>query len=307
MATPNIVPRNDGEGGLGTAAKGWGGAFITNKTASSATEGGKLVLAADDGATIAQNHRLGVIEFKGAEDSSSNLTVGARIEAIVHDDWSPSSNNCNLDFYTTSGNASEAKVLRLDKDKLATFEGAVKASNDSVTGRNYRTIYVDAGAMVPTETNGAQAGTEELATNDVMVDYFAFDASTDEKVQFKMVMPEQWDNGTIKAKFYWKSSNTDTGTVAWFIQAVAHADSAVLDTAFGTAVTATADAGSGTDNDLHITAASAAMTVAGSPAEGEMVMFQIYRDVSADNYNADAHLLGVNLQYRESATASAAW
>ena len=49
------------------------------------------------------------------------------------------------------------------------------------------------------------------------------------------------------------------------------------------------------------------MTVAGSPAEGELVIFQIMRDVSGDNYNADAHLMGVLIQYRETATASAAW
>ena len=30
MATPNIVPRADGEGGIGTAAKGWGAGYITN-------------------------------------------------------------------------------------------------------------------------------------------------------------------------------------------------------------------------------------------------------------------------------------
>jgi hypothetical protein len=177
----------------------------------------------------------------------------------------------------------------------------------AVTGLNYRTIYVDAGSMVPTVTNGAGAGTEELATNDVMVDYWAFDTSTDEKVQFKLVMPEQWDLGTVKAKFYWKTSNTDTGTVAWFIHAVALADDDGMDTAFGTAVTATADAGSGADNDLHITAASADMTVIGGPLEGEMIMFQIYRDVSADTYNADAHLVGVNIQYREANEVSAAW
>ena len=28
MATKNIVPRANGEGGIGTAAKGWGGAFL---------------------------------------------------------------------------------------------------------------------------------------------------------------------------------------------------------------------------------------------------------------------------------------
>tara|TARA_R110002167_G_scaffold354655_1_gene568638 strand:- start:78 stop:1301 length:1224 start_codon:yes stop_codon:yes gene_type:complete len=206
----------------------------------------------------------------------------------------------------------DGTVITLDASTSIELEGATNVTGamkatGPITGTNYKTIWVDAGAMVPTVTNGAQAGTEELATNDVMVDYFAFDTSTDESVQFKLVMPEQWDLGELKAKFYWKTSNTDTGTVAWFIQAVAHEDSAVLDTAFGTAVTATADAGSGTDNDLHVTAASAAMAVTGSSVAEELVMFQIYRDVSADTYNTDAHLLGVNIQYSEKAVAMVAW
>ena len=36
MATPNIVPRADQEGGLGTAAKSWGKLFI-NQAASEST------------------------------------------------------------------------------------------------------------------------------------------------------------------------------------------------------------------------------------------------------------------------------
>ena len=208
----------------------------------------------------------------------------------------------------------DGTVITLDASTSIELEGttnvtgAMKATGP-ITGTNYKTIWVDAGAMVPTVTAGAQAGTEELATNDVMVDYFAFDTSTDEKVQFKCVMPEQWDLGTLKAKFYWKTSNTDTGDVAWFIQAVAHEDSGALDTAFGTAVSVVTadDVGLGTDNDLHITAATTAMTVAGSSVAEELVMFQIYRDVSADNYNADAHLLGVNIQYAEKAVAMVAW
>ena len=56
MATPKIVPRAAGEGALGDAAYGWGGAFVTNTTTSSATQGGKLVLAADDGAVMATGH-----------------------------------------------------------------------------------------------------------------------------------------------------------------------------------------------------------------------------------------------------------
>ena len=300
MATPNIVPRANGEGGIGSAAKGWGGTFITNITTSSATQGGKLVLAANDGAVMADNHRLGVIEFTGAEDTSSTLSIGARIEAICRDAWDGTNNDADLEFYTTNG-TTESKVLTLDADKKAIFAGTIGSVN-------YKTIWTGAGAMVPTVTAGAVAGTEELATNDVMVDYFAFPTGSDAYVNFSMVMPEQWDGGTIKAKFFWKSSNTDTGDVQWKIAAVAHADSGALDTAFGTAVAvATDDVGLGTDNDLHVTATTAAMTVAGSPAEGELVIFQIMRDVSGDNYSADAHLMGVLLQYKESATASAAW
>jgi hypothetical protein len=349
MATPNIVPRAAGEGGIGTSAKGWGKAFITNTTASSATQGGALQLAADDGAVMADNHRLGVIEFKGAEDTSNTLSIGARIQAICRDAWDASNNDADLEFYTTDG-TTESKVLTLDADKKATFtgalettgaatlasivctagatfgggtgstgatittagvgtfDGAISSTAGAVTGLNYRTMWVGAGAMIPTVTAGAVAGTEELATNDVMVDYFAFPTGSDAFVNFSVVMPEQWDGGTLKAKFYWKSSNTDTGDVQWKIASVAHADSGALDTAFGTAVAVgTDDVGLGTDNDLHITAATAAMTVAGTPAEGELVIFQIMRDVSGDNYNADAHLMGVLIQYRETATASAAW
>ena len=124
MATPNIVPRATGEGGLGTAGKGWGNLFITNTTGSSATQGGKLSLQADDGALMGSGHRLGIIEFKGAEDDANNLTVGARIEAVTEAAWSSTVNDCSLQFYTTDANASESLVLTLDSNKLATFTGA---------------------------------------------------------------------------------------------------------------------------------------------------------------------------------------
>ena len=125
MATPNIVPRAAGEGGLGATAKGWGGLFVTNTTTSSATEGGKIVLAADDGAVMADDHRLGVIEFKGAEDTSNTLTNGARIQCIADAAWSASENGASLEFYTTDGNASESVALTLDSNNLATFAGKI--------------------------------------------------------------------------------------------------------------------------------------------------------------------------------------
>ena len=89
---------------------------IDNPTASSATQGGILRLQSDDGAVMASGHRLGVLEFAGAEDTSSTITVGARIEALCDDTWSATENGADMVFYTTDGNASEGEVLRLTAD-----------------------------------------------------------------------------------------------------------------------------------------------------------------------------------------------
>ena len=187
-------------------------------------------------------------------------------------------------------------------------------SDGAVTGKNYRVIYVDAGSMVPQVTNGAAAGTDEASTNDVMNDYYAFDTSTTEYVQFKVVLPEQWDAGTIKAKFYWKpaSSTTTTHTVAWHIQATAAADGGTIDSSWGTIQESTDDVLGTAAGRVHITAATAAVTVAGSPTAGadNLVYFRVFRpsgSVVADDLNEDAHLLGVAIQYRESSTADTAW
>ena len=92
------------------------GAAIDNPTASSATQGGKLTLFSDDGAALGDTHRLGVLEFSAAEDASSTITIGARIEAIADAAWSASENGADMVFYTTDGNASQAEVMRLTAD-----------------------------------------------------------------------------------------------------------------------------------------------------------------------------------------------
>ena len=48
---------------------------------------------------MADTHRLGVIEFKGAEDASNTLSIGAKIEAVCNDAWDGSNNDGILKFY----------------------------------------------------------------------------------------------------------------------------------------------------------------------------------------------------------------
>jgi len=149
---------------------------ISDSTASSATRGGKLILRSDDGAAMGDDHRLGVIEFKGAEDASNNRTIGARIEAMCDAAWSASENGGRLDFYTTDGNASESKVLTLDSDKLATFTGDIVANSGGITTRSVildgdKSVTPGDGAVIHvnthsvTDTNTSASGTAAMYTH----------------------------------------------------------------------------------------------------------------------------------------------
>jgi hypothetical protein len=157
------------------------------------------------------------------------------------------------------------------------------------------TIWVPAVAMYPNTTNGCADLAQTELSNGPELKTLDFDKDSDEFAQFAVAFPKSWNEGTISFQAFFTANSTDTGTTSWALQGVALADNGDLNTAFGTAVAPTAKAMSGTANDLAVTAESGAVTIAGSPSTDEYVFFQISRDVSADDLNADAKLLGVKL------------
>jgi hypothetical protein len=91
---------------------------VRSKFTSAADAGAKLRLHTDDTATMASGHRLGVIEFAGAEDGSNNIITGARIEALATEAWDASNNDAALVFYTTAGNNSQSEQMRISADGI---------------------------------------------------------------------------------------------------------------------------------------------------------------------------------------------
>ena len=84
-------------------------------------------------------------------------------------------------------------------------------------------------------------------------------------------------------------------------------DNDTIDIAYGTAVNVT-DTFHNTAEDLAITAATGAVTLAGSPAAGDLAFFQVSRaDLgSSDTTNStDAKLIGVKINYTPNATTDA--
>lgn len=172
---------------------------------------------------------------------------------------------------------------------------------------HYQELWIDAGAMVATTTNGAASATEEYATNDIMSDHFLFDWATEEYVQFRLSLPDNRDAGTVKVKVY-RDAATGASASDWVtrgISAGALANDDAIDTALGTEVTV--DDTVTAVWDLHISPASWAITIAGSPTVDEMIIFQVARVVgdANDTMTEDAKLLGVKLQYAIDLTTTA--
>jgi len=176
--------------------------------------------------------------------------------------------------------------------------GDLSANRTISADINKQTIWVPAIAMVPRTTNGAASGSVEMSTNKNMVSTLDFDTTTQEFAQFSVAMPKSWNEGTITFIPYRSHASTSTNFgVVWGLDAVAISDDDTLDVAFGTEQTST-DTG-GTTNDLYVGPESSAITIAGSPAAGDLVQFRIHRNPSdaSDTLAIDARLHGVKILY----------
>lgn len=159
-----------------------------------------------------------------------------------------------------------------------------------------REIFISAYEMWPSTTAGSSAITKtEYTTNDQDLQSLDFDQTTQEHAQFTIIMPDDWNAGTITYKAWWTAAaGTAAQTVEWNLQARAYANDDAIDGAWGTAIEVS-DALIATA-DIHVTSESAALTIANTPLAGELVQFRVFRDI-ADTLAADAKLLGIKLYY----------
>ena len=180
---------------------------------------------------------------------------------------------------------------------------SAKVANDiKVAGKE--TIWVPAAAMYPETTNGCADLEQVELSNGPELKCLDFAAAADDFAQFSIAFPKSWNEGTVTFQAFFTVTGTNTGTVAWGLAGRSFADSADLNTAFGTTVVATAKAHSGTSNDLDVTAVSGAVTIAGAAVD-TLTCFQVLRDVSADSQSGAARLLGIKLFFTTNAANDA--
>lgn len=155
-------------------------------------------------------------------------------------------------------------------------------------------LWIPASAFIPRTTTGCGVDSRETTTNRQNFDELLFDAAANEFAQALVVLPNNYNLGTITARFAWTAAS-GSGDVVWGLQGRVFADDDALDTAHGTAQTVTDTLLAA--NDMHVTAATPAVTLGGTPAANRPIQLQIYRDAVAagDTLAVDARLLGVEI------------
>lgn len=204
---------------------------------------------------------------------------------------------------TVEGNA----LYRAGGTDVAVADGGTGSSTAaaalaalSARGQGLETIWVPGVAMYARTTNGAASGTVETATSLVMRKTFDFDTATQEFAQFQVRFPKSYNGGTATFAPIWTAAS-GSGGVVFGLAGVALSDDDAFNTAFGTAQTSTDTLI--TAADVHVGPTSSAITIAGIPAAGDLVCFQINRTVAdgGDTLGVDATLLGVALFFTTNA------
>ena len=204
-------------------------------------------------------------------------------DIIVHD----GTNEVRLAVGTTNGH-----VLQVDN----TTATGVKWAAVSASGGGATNVWIPAAQWIPRTTNGCGIDSRELTTNKVNTDELLFDPAAIEYAQAMVVLPNNWNAGTVTARFFWTAS-TGSGSVVWALRARSYADDDALDQAMGTAQSVT-DTLLAT-NDMHISSATSAMTIGGTVANGNAIIFEAYRDATngSDTLGSDARFLGLQISY----------
>lgn len=178
------------------------------------------------------------------------------------------------------------------------------SSSSTIKAAGKETIFIPAAAMTARTTNGAASGTTELATNDVMLASLDFDQTTEEGAGFFIAMPKSWNESTVTFTPFWTAAS-GSGGVVWGLAAYAFSNDDAMDTAVSGQQTSTDTLL--TANDMHIGPESSAITIGGTPAEGDVVYFEITREVAngSDTLSADAKLLGIHVYITTNAATDA--
>ncbi len=259
-------------------------ALATGILKSTTSTGALTIAVAGDFPTLNQNTTGSAATLTTTRAIyGNNFDGSAALTQVIASTYGGTGNG----FTKFSGPATSEKTMTLPNAN-ATLKYAGK-----------ETIWVPAAAIRPSATGGcASIATIATSANQPDIQSLDFDTTTQEYAQFAVAFPKSWNESTVTAQFFWSHASTSTNFgVVWNLQGVAMSDDDAIAAAYGTAQQVV-DTG-GTTNDQYVTAETSAITIAGTPAEGDLINFRVSRVTGdgSDNMAIDARLMGIKLYF----------
>jgi hypothetical protein len=282
----------------GLSVIGNGGSTMANSAAITGTAG--QVLRVDAGGSALA---FGALSLSTAASITGTLGIanggtGQTTAVAAFDALAPTTTKGDIivsdgtDNVRLAVGGTNGHVLTVD----STTATGVKWAAVSASGGGSTNVWIPAAQWIPRTTTGCGIDSREQATGNINTDELLFDLATIEYAQAMVVMPSNYNNGTVTARFYWTASTgTASTTVTWAIRGRAFGDNVALGQTFTNAAQSVTDTYFSA-NQMHISGATGSVSIDGTPAANKPIIFEIYRD-TADTLNADARLLGVEISY----------
>jgi len=283
----------------GLSVVGNGGSTTANSAAITGTAG--QVLRVDAGGTALA---FGALSLSTAASITGTLGIanggtGQTTAVAAFDAIAPTTTKGDLILHDGADNVrlavggTNGHVLTVDSSTATGVKWAALPSGGSTN------VWIPAAQWIPRTTTGCGIDSREQATGNINTDELLFDLGAIEFAQAMVVMPSNYDNGTVTARFYWTaSSGTASQGVVWAIRGRAFGDNVALGQTYASGGTAILDTYFAA-NQMHVSDPTAAVTISGTPAANKAVIFEAFRDASNvnDTLAADARFLGVEISY----------
>ncbi len=162
-----------------------------------------------------------------------------------------------------------------------------------------RTIILSGAGTWSSTTSGASVVAKvETTTNKQNLQLVDFADGATQYTEWTIVMPDNYNGGTLTAKFYWTCATGSTNSVVWGIQGRAYNTGDVIDQTWGTAQTVTS-AGNASANVVIVSSSTSNITIAGTPQASSLTQIRVYREGAngSDTLTSTARLISVMLKY----------
>jgi hypothetical protein len=209
-----------------------------------------------------------------------------------------------------SGNSITANPTKTRSNSYLIIHG--QTNGGTITAGANATLTVNGTSQVIADNQGATSGTSAVLSAGTAINYqavwispgsplsstFDYDASNKEYVDFKTVLPSNYNGSTINATVYWTAARGGNGrSVVWEVKGAVLTNNRFVNPAFGSGETVTDAHQTGS---LLTTDATGTITLSGSTiAAGNPVIIRVSRlpaDAS-DTMSIDAKLLGIKLSF----------